>query len=29
VVEHGRIVATVNKDELASQTAMLNEFLGV
>ena len=29
VVEHGRIAATVNKDELASQTAMLNEFLGV
>ena len=29
VVEHGRIVATVNKDELASKTAMLNEFLGV
>jgi branched-chain amino acid transport system ATP-binding protein len=29
LVEHGRIVATVNKDELASKTAMLNEFLGV
>lgn len=29
VVEHGRIVATVNKDELADKTAMLNEFLGV
>ena len=29
VVEHGRIVATVNKDELANQTAMLNEYLGV
>ena len=29
VVEHGRIVATVRKDELASQTAMLNEYLGV
>ena len=29
VVEHERIVATVNKDELANQTAMLNEYLGV
>lgn len=29
VMEHGRIVATVHKDELASQTAMLNEYLGV
>ena len=29
VMEHGRIVATVRKDELASQTAMLNEYLGV
>lgn len=29
VMEHGRIVATVRKDELANQTAMLNEYLGV
>jgi branched-chain amino acid transport system ATP-binding protein len=29
VIEHGQIVATVNKDELAEKTAMLNEFLGV
>lgn len=29
VVEHGRIVATVPKEELAERTAMLNEFLGV
>lgn len=29
VIEHGQIVATVNKDELADKTAMLNEFLGV
>jgi len=29
VMEHGRIVATVHKDELASKTAMLNEYLGV
>ena len=29
VVEHGQIVATVNKDELADKAAMLNEFLGV
>jgi branched-chain amino acid transport system ATP-binding protein len=29
VVEHGHIVATVEKNELASKTAMLNEYLGV
>jgi len=29
VMEHGRIVATVRKDELASKTEMLNEYLGV
>ncbi len=29
VVEHGQIVATVNKDELGEKAAMLNEFLGV
>jgi branched-chain amino acid transport system ATP-binding protein len=29
VMEHGRIVATVNKDELAQRSAMLNEYLGV
>ena len=29
VIEHGRIVATVRKDELAERAAMLNEFLGV
>jgi len=29
VMEHGRIVATVNKDELAERSAMLNEYLGV
>ncbi|WP_372528828.1 ABC transporter ATP-binding protein [Piscinibacter sp.] len=29
VLEHGRIVATVNKDELASKTEMLHELLGV
>ena len=29
VLEHGRIVATVNKDELASKTDMLHELLGV
>ena len=29
VVEHGRIMATVNKDELQAKTAMLQEFLGV
>jgi len=29
VVEHGRIVATVNKGELQAKTAMLQEFLGV
>jgi branched-chain amino acid transport system ATP-binding protein len=29
VLEHGRIVATVNKDELAAKTDMLHELLGV
>jgi branched-chain amino acid transport system ATP-binding protein len=29
VLEHGRIVATVNKAELASKTPMLHELLGV
>ena len=29
VLEHGRIVATVNKDELADKTEMLHELLGV
>jgi branched-chain amino acid transport system ATP-binding protein len=29
VLEHGRIVATVNQDELASKTEMLHELLGV
>ncbi len=29
VLEHGRIVATVNKDELASKTEMLHQLLGV
>ena len=29
VMEHGQIVATVNKDELASKADMLHEFLGV
>ena len=29
VLEHGRIVATVQKDELASKTEMLHELLGV
>jgi branched-chain amino acid transport system ATP-binding protein len=29
VVEHGQIVATVNKDELSEKAAMLQEFLGV
>ena len=29
VLEHGRIVATVNKNELASSTEMLHELLGV
>jgi branched-chain amino acid transport system ATP-binding protein len=29
VVEHGRIVAKVSKDELQAKTAMLQEFLGV
>ena len=29
VIEHGQIVATVKKEELAEKTAMLNEFLGV
>jgi branched-chain amino acid transport system ATP-binding protein len=29
VLEHGRIVATVNKDELDSKTEMLHELLGV
>jgi branched-chain amino acid transport system ATP-binding protein len=29
VVEHGRIVAVVNKDELSEKAAMLHEFLGV
>jgi branched-chain amino acid transport system ATP-binding protein len=29
VVEHGRIVATVNRDELSEKAAMLHEFLGV
>lgn len=29
VMEHGQIVATVNKDELASKADMLHEYLGV
>ncbi len=29
VMEHGKIVAVVNKDELAEKAAMLHEFLGV
>ena len=29
VLEHGRIVATVQKDELAAKTEMLHELLGV
>ena len=29
VIEHGHIVATVAKNELASKTQMLNEYLGV
>ena len=29
VMEHGKIVAVVNKDELADKAAMLHEFLGV
>ena len=29
VVEHGRIVAVVNKNELSEKAAMLHEFLGV
>jgi branched-chain amino acid transport system ATP-binding protein len=29
VVEHGRIVAVVNKEELSEKAAMLHEFLGV
>jgi len=29
VVEHGQIVATVNKNELSEKAAMLHEFLGV
>lgn len=29
VIEHGQIVATVHKQELAEKTAMLNAFLGV
>jgi branched-chain amino acid transport system ATP-binding protein len=29
VVEHGQIVAAVNKDELSEKAAMLHEFLGV
>ncbi len=29
VMEHGQIVATVNKDELSEKAAMLHEFLGV
>ena len=29
VLEHGRVVATVDKDELASKTAMLHQLLGV
>ncbi len=29
VIEHGHIVATVAKNELASKTEMLNEYLGV
>ena len=29
VLEHGRVVATVEKDELASKTGMLHELLGV
>jgi len=29
VMEHGQIVATVNKDELATKADMLHEFLGV
>jgi len=29
VIAHGHIVATVAKQELASKTEMLNEYLGV
>jgi branched-chain amino acid transport system ATP-binding protein len=29
VIEHGQIVATVNKNELESKSVMLNEYLGV
>ncbi|MDT4878362.1 High-affinity branched-chain amino acid transport ATP-binding protein LivF [compost metagenome] len=29
VIEHGQIVATVNKNELESKSDMLNEYLGV
>jgi branched-chain amino acid transport system ATP-binding protein len=29
VMEHGKIVAVVNKSELAEKAAMLHEFLGV
>jgi branched-chain amino acid transport system ATP-binding protein len=29
VMEHGQIVATVNKDELGSKADMLHEYLGV
>jgi branched-chain amino acid transport system ATP-binding protein len=29
VIEHGQIVATVQKDELDSKSEMLHEFLGV
>jgi len=29
VIEHGHIVAAVAKNELASKTEMLNEYLGV
>jgi branched-chain amino acid transport system ATP-binding protein len=29
VIEHGQIVATVNKNELESKSNMLNEYLGV
>ena len=29
VMEHGKIVEMINKDELASKTDMLHEYLGV
>jgi branched-chain amino acid transport system ATP-binding protein len=29
VLEHGRVVAVVHKDELADKTEMLHELLGV